>query len=348
MITGQTQAPTPAPTAAPTNPTPAPTTPPPAPTTQAPATTTTPPMSLSCSQGTNCNLPSCFCHGVNTPNNLLLSEIPQLVYLTIDGTFSQYVYDRYVEMMYNKYNPNGCPVKGTLFVKGTPYLTGLLQDLVNNGAEIALQGTKDSYQSDQELHDDIVLQQNHMHNYNIPATGWKSPGLKPYGNGQYDILQTLGLLYDATLSASGTAKQWPYTLDFGYDEPCGIQECPTANFPGLWEMPSNSIVDYLGQYPCVYADGCMFNPPTAADTENFLWDNLMQHYTSNKAPFALRLRQLWFTHPAYAANMQGVNDFIDRLATLNDVYLVSASDVITWMQDPVKVQDITATAPWNC
>lgn len=250
--------------------------------------------------------------------------------------------------MYNKTNPNGCPVKGTLFVKGTPYLTGLLQGLVNEGAEIALQGTKDSYQSAQELHDDIVLQQNHMNNYNIPVTGWKSPGLKPYGNGQYDNLQTLGLLYDATLPASGTAKQWPYTLDFGYDEPCGIPECPTDNFPGLWEMPGNSILDYQDQYQCLYADGCIFNPPTAADTENFLWDNLMRHYTTNRAPFALRLRQLWFTHPAYAVNMQGLNNFIQRLASLNDVYLVSASDVITYMQDPVKVQDITATVPWNC
>lgn len=308
---------------------------------------------VGCAQGINCKLPACFCQGNKIPNNLQSAETPQMVFLTIDGSINLQVYRRYMQFMLNKKNPNGCQARGTIFVSGRTSSPDMLKRIVKMGAEIAIRGLHEHhYESTQHLEEELRIQINDMASNNVTVAGWKTPELQSLGNEQYRILQNYGLKYDATISENipkvGTNKAWPYTLDFGHHGGCVIPECPTAKFPGLWEIPSNAILDYRKFFECTYIDGCMFNPPTTEDTENFLWDNFMDNYKSNRAPFGVQLRQAWFSHPAYTANLKGLNNFIDKLLTLKDVYLVSASDVITWIENPVKVQDITNAVPWNC
>ena len=308
---------------------------------------------VGCVQGINCKLPACFCQGNKVPKNLKPSETPQMVFLTIDGSLNLQVYRRYMQFMLNKKNPNGCPARGTIFASGRTTNSDILKRLLQIGAEIAIQGLHEHhYESTQHLEEELIVQLNDMNKHNVTVAGWKTPELKALGNEQYRILQRYGLKYDATISENipkvGTDKAWPYTLDFGHHGACVIPECPTGKFPGLWEIPSNSIKDYRKFFECTYIDGCMFNPPTMDDTVNFLWDNFMENYKSNRAPFGLQLRQVWFTHPAYSGNLKGLNKFIEKLLTLKDVYLVSASDVLTWMENPTKVQDITNTLPWDC
>jgi len=191
-----------------------------------------------------------------------------------------------------------------------------------------------------------------MKTLNVSSIGWKTPELKTLGNEQFKLLQKYGIKYDATILESvpkaGKPKQWPYTLDFAYKGDCTVPECPTDKFPGIWELPVNSLQDYKKMFECAYIDGCMFSPPSQESTEDFLWDNFLENYNSNKAPFGIHLRQVWFSHPAYAQNLRGLVDFISKILNINDVYIVSASDVITWMENPVPTADITNAYPWNC
>lgn len=306
-----------------------------------------------CAQNVNCHLPNCFCQGTKIPNNLKLSETPQMVYLTIDGSINAAVYRRYKQLVANKKNPNGCRVRGTLFASQRGTLPQIAKKLIKLGAEVAMQGLHEHhYENSQHMEEEVIAQLISMKKTGVNATGWKTPELKALGNEQFRLLQKYGFKYDATLSenipTASEHKPWPYTLDFGYTGECVIPKCPTRSFPGLWEIPSVAVTDYRKMFECNYVDGCMFNPPTSADTVKFLWDNFMYNYKTNRAPFGIHLRQVWFTHPAYSGNIQGLKDFISKLLTLKDVYVVSSDDILTWMQNPVPVSEITGKVPWNC
>lgn len=34
---------------------------------------------------------------------------------------------------------------------------------------------------------------------------------------------------------------FPYTLDYGHHEMCVVEPCPKDRYPGLWEVPMNSL-----------------------------------------------------------------------------------------------------------
>ncbi|XP_045156417.2 uncharacterized protein LOC123522945 [Mercenaria mercenaria] len=315
--------------------------------------TTTKDVTTGCVQNVNCHLPSCFCQGTTIPNNLKLSETPQMVYLTIDGSMNAAAFRRYRQLVLNKKNPNGCKVRGTFFASERGTMRQIAKNLVKLGAEVAMQGLHEHhYENSQHMEKEILAQMNAQRKIGINATGWKTPELKSLGNEQFRLLQKYGFKYDATLSenlpAPNKNKPWPYTLDFGYTGECVIPKCPTQSFPGLWEIPSVALMDYRKMFECSYVDGCMLNPPTSSDTAKFLWDNFMFNYKTNRAPFGIHLRQVWFSHPAYINNIKGIQKFISKILTLKDVYIVSADDIITWIQNPVPVSEMTDKIPWNC
>jgi hypothetical protein len=60
----------------------------------------------------------------------------------------------------------------------------------------------------------------------------------------------------------------------------------------------------------------------------FLWNNFKNFYETNKAPFGINLRHLWFTHDAYRNNAKGFEMFLDKLGQMKDVYIVSNEKLI--------------------
>nr|KAG5705922.1 hypothetical protein BaRGS_010812 [Batillaria attramentaria] len=78
----------------------------------------------------------------------------------------------------------------------------------------------------------------------------------------------------------------------------------TSSHPGFWEIPVNSLYDEQSGFPCVYVDAC--KPPTETEAVDYLWSNFE-------------------------------NTFIDRLLALDDVYIVSAKQVLDWMRTPYNV-----------
>ena len=307
-----------------------------------------------CKQDVNCKLPNCFCQGQTIPSGLSLSETPQMILITIDGSVNPSVYRRYREIFRSRRNPNGCDARGTVFSTANGSYRYFLQRVRSLGAEVAMRGLHEHhFETAKHLEEEIIEQKKSLRRSGITEVmGWKTPEFKSLGDDQFKILERHGFLYDSTLAMNlprGTSNNlWPFTLDFGYNGECAIPVCPKGSFPGLWEIPNNALKDYRGLFECTYTDGCMFNPPTANDTVNFLMNNLMFNYKTNKAPFGIHLRQTWFSHPAYKSNIKGLKKFLDEVQKLNDVYLVAAVDIIDWIKNPTPLSQITNSIPWSC
>lgn len=302
---------------------------------------------LGCQQNANCFLPKCFCKTTNIPL-IPVYQRPQLILLNFDGPIHHSIYSKYETIFGTRVNPDRCPIRGTLFISARTN-SSLAKRLHNMGLEISLRGLVDtSYRSYQKMRQDIINQVRSLttssHGLQMSdIKGWRSPSLKPVGDDQYKILKAFGFVYDSTLISkrvfNGKSGVFPFTLDYGWTEPCQQGPCPKNKHPELWEIPVSSLENIKHGHSCKYADGCPQPMLTAAETEEFLWRNFLRHYQSNRHPFSINLTQKWF-HWHYHQNYQGLLNFIDRVLELGNVYFVSNTDAIKWIQSPVKWSEI--------
>ena len=313
-------------------------------------------LSGKCIQGENCKLPACMCKQTSPPKGLLPQNTPQIVYITIDGNINFHTYANIKKIFQKKrVNPNGCPIKGTLFATDADSNYMIMKMLHSDGFELAMKGMKNkAYQSPATLEYDIGLQKRKLEKSgNIPSKdikGWRSPDLKPLGDKQFEVLGNASL-YDSTLIVGkdhrSEHKLWPFTLDYGWRERCEIELCPYGNHPGVWEVPIIPVDDTNNTRSCEYADSCTNQPNDVQETTDFLMNNFNQYYKSNRAPFAIRLQQVWF-HWHYTNNLEGLNKFIDEILKLDDVYVITVSEMLDWMKNPTPQNQIKDFKPWSC
>nr|XP_054921944.1 chitin deacetylase 8-like [Dermacentor andersoni] len=126
---------------------------------------------------------------------------------------------------------------------------------------------------------------------------------------------------------------YPYTMDFGFRRSCMVYPCPERTYPGLWVVPMNVVFrERAGQdLPCAMADICVLQPITANETFECLRSNFEDFYTTNRAPFPLFLHEAYLQQPS---RKQGYLQFVDWLLQKDDVFLVTISEVLRFMQDP--------------
>lgn len=60
-----------------------------------------------------------------------------MILLTFDGAVNLNNYDHYRKVFDKRYNPNGCPAKGTFFISHEYSNYHMIQQLANEGHEIA-------------------------------------------------------------------------------------------------------------------------------------------------------------------------------------------------------------------
>ncbi|XP_071166720.1 uncharacterized protein [Mytilus edulis] len=294
-----------------------------------------------CIQGLNCKLPGCFCQGGKTPGGFGRENTPQFVYISFDGDIDSRVFFRFKKIFSgDRKNPNNCPISSTFFVSQEGSRDSFVSFLNNKSQEIAMRGSSSSIANIAEFRRQLAQQKGRMKRNRVQVTGWRSPELKPFGDGQYSGLVEEGLQYDSTLVLQENEKVWPFTLDYGWKDHCIIPECPKKKYRGLWEVPNIPVKDYLNRYPCNYVDGCMFSPKTAEETFQFLWNNFYNFYNSNKTPFGVNFRHIWFTHSAYRNNARGFEMFLDKLEQMKDVYIVSTAKLIEWMKNPLQLSEM--------
>lgn len=309
-----------------------------------------------CVAGKNCKLPECLCKSISPPNGVRPENVPQVVYITVDGSIDFHSYSNMKKIFEKKrINPNGCPIKGTVFATDSNSNSLITKMLHADGFEIAMKGLNGgAFQSAETLEKDIHTQKKQLvKNANIPFTdikGWRSPDLKPLGDKQFEILSNTSL-YDSTLivgkDSHNEQNLWPFTLDYGWREKCEIEQCPTGIHPGVWEVPIIPVLELNNSRACVYADSCTNQPANEEETVGFLMDNFNKYYKTNRAPFAIRLQQVWF-HWHYSKNLSGLVQFLDEILKLGDVYVVTVNKMLEWIKSPTSLNKITGFQPWSC
>lgn len=308
-----------------------------------------------CLKSNKCNPPDCFCcrDELKLPR-ISLTQIPQIVFFTFDDAVTEQVSGFYHQLFHpSRKNPNNCPISMTLFISHDNTKYRLVSEFHRRGMEIASHSVTHNTMNGSNFMQEAKAQKENLAKLaNIPIneiTGWRSPFLKPTGDLQPDALKKLGYTYDATLTFSKRSFQekppGPFTLDFGYPYECQVKPCPKHSHPGFWEVPVVSLLDYKQAYDCVYVDGCMNAPPDEEKAYKFLWDNFHNYYTTTRMPFGINMHPSWFYYPD---RLKAMDRFIQKLVSLNDVYIISANRMLEWLKQPTPLRDLHSFAPWAC
>ncbi|XP_014680438.1 PREDICTED: uncharacterized protein LOC106820435 [Priapulus caudatus] len=159
------------------------------------------------------------------------------------------------------------------------------------------------------------------------------------------MLQQHGFKWDNSMPTQlSDPPLWPFTLDYQAEHGCVIEPCPHASYPGLWEIPMVDYIDKTGEF-CNNVDSCEF-PANKKEALDLLRYNFARHYLTNKAPFPVYLRARWFEEAHY--NIEALEEFLDELLLMKDVFFVTISQAVDWMKQPTKLADIQDFAPWRC
>ncbi|XP_055883796.1 chitin deacetylase 7-like isoform X1 [Biomphalaria glabrata] len=308
----------------------------------------------------SCQLPSCYCPGTAIPRGLSASSVPQMVMLTFDDEVSGAFYGYYQRLFRpGRYNPNGCPVRGCMYVSGSGTEYDLVYPLYAMGNEIASHTISHKFPhtwwstaSYQDFYDESTgMRENLISRAGLPKEaikGFRVPFLQLGSDNMYSALYDAGFHYDTSMFTGSEQETgdpiWPFTLDYTPSNVyCQHGPCPHKQYPGMWEIPVQRWFGMDG-HSCAMPDGCSATGD-AEETLEYLKSNFRRFYHSNRAPFGIFIHARWF-HTEH--NLDGLDRFIDYLLTIDDVYIVTPSQVLEWMKNPTPLSSIRSFGPWSC
>jgi len=279
-------------------------------------------------------------------------------------------------------NPNGSPYRFTFFTTQTATAYDVVENLYANGHEIAGhtvthgndQGAANTYFPNMNASNaeaevagqrDIILSQTNIRMRDIK--GYRCPDLAA-GEEYRKQLYKHNFTYDSSLGTIFHAGEpnstenlpvWPYTLDWGGSSRTYSAGSP-ANGPlpmaynGLWEIPLNPLL--ADGHDCGTIDTCrpelaMYPFAGMSQTEvaaGFQW-NFQRAYTTNRAPLGIFLHTAWLKDaPAGSTTpgdqtRKGLRLFLESLAKYDDVWVVTPTQVLQWMQAQGKAAAAAAT-----
>ncbi|KAK7101667.1 hypothetical protein V1264_020012 [Littorina saxatilis] len=307
-----------------------------------------------------CQLPKCRCPGTDIPAGLSAKSIPQMVMLTFDDEVSAAYYG-YFQRLFRpgRYNPNGCPVRGCLFVSGSGTDYDLVYPMYAMGMEIASHTLSHKFPhtwwataSYQEYVDEVEgMRKKLVSDAGVPyeaIKGFRVPFLQVGADNMYKSLYDNKFVYDTSMFTGsvweGSDPVWPFTLDYSVpDEFCQHKPCPKKQYPGFWEIPVQRWYGVDG-ISCAMPDGCTASADAEEDME-FFRSNFKRYYESNRAPLGIFVHARWF-HTEH--HLDALDRFIDELMYLEDVYIVTPIQVIEWMKNPTSLDKIKSFKPWGC
>lgn len=301
-----------------------------------------------------CTPPKCSCPRFSYPMDR--KDIPQMVYFGFDDAVNVVMSNYYEQLFTEKRkNPNGCPVKITLYISHQYTDYSKVKSFYDKGYEIAVHSVTHSSINNAAILKKEARDQkkNLVKKAGVPAKeiiGWRSPFLKTAGNVQPKILKKLGYEYDISLTYSrqnmDLPKPWPFTMDNGWPYRCGIRPCPTgARIKNFWSVPVVSLMDHEHKYPCAYVDGCAVRAGNVDEAFTYLKDNFMSYYNTTRTPFGLNMHAAWFYT---RANLRAMNRFLDLLQSMDDVYVVTVKQMLDWMKKPTPLSDLHTMKSWGC
>jgi len=262
-------------------------------------------------------------------------------------------------------NPNGCDVKATFFVSHRYNNYSMTQELHRRGHEMAVHsishdneeeywdnGTVSSWSAEMGGARDMMVRWG-----NVPADdiyGSRAPLLRLGGNRQFTALEREGFVYDSSMVAPLTNPPfWPYPLAFSAPHRChgNFQNCPTRSH-SVMEMVMNEFdpreePGYEDETVsgCAMLDSCS-QIRTPDNLYNVLTHNFIRHYEQNRAPMGMYLHAAWLKKQPEM--LDALLFWLDEvLSTYDDVYLVTMSQVLAWMQSPVDSSGAVQFPAWK-
>ena len=279
------------------------------------------------------------------------------VYMSFDDAMTVTSYNKYYNLFLNpalqRHNPNGCPHRATYFVSDEYTDYAKVRTLYDAGHEIASHSInhitmKFLPKADQKYEmsgqRDIIVEK-----AGIPAQavrGSRAPYLDIGGDRFYDMLHEEHFWYDASITYRTDPPIWPHTMHAGTINYCDkpSQECPGLAHP-LWQVPLNVYMDKRKSPVCGMLDGC--RPATANDTFDLIWRNFQRHYNApHRPPFGLNLHSAWFI--GYSHTLDGFKMFLDKITTMDDVWVAPICDIIEWIKTPVGLSSLNASDHFQC
>ena len=321
------------------------------------APTTPVPDPTVCSPET-CRLPDCHCPSLSAPNNLDKANIPQIVMFTFDDAVNEQVIDYYKQLFpAERVNPNGCPISATFFVSHNWTDYNMVKQLYLQGHEIASHSITHRMPQSWWMHAsyDTLKRElsgqrdNIVKKASIPkreVRGIRIPFLQIGGDTQFQMMHDEGFDYDASFMTGPYPEggMWPYTLDFVLQVPthCSNMNCPKKTYKGMWEVPLNRWSGPSG-HSCAMVDSCNTQPSGKGEALSYLWQNFNKQYYGNKAPVGVNMHAVWFNTDTYLDAMQ---EFIQTLVEMDDVYIVTVHQTLEWMRDPQTMDSLKEWGPW--
>jgi len=307
-----------------------------------------------------CVLPNCRCSSATVPDNIPPTEIPQIVTFSFDSAVNVINYPLYQELLTGRTNPNGADASVTFFVSHEYNDYNLTHQLYRQGHEIGMNSITRTASSDywrnlnetmwmSEI-DDQRFQMAHLANISVDdIKGMRAPLLQIGGDAMYSAIHE-NLTWECTRPTLNirTPGLWPYTNDFSSIQDCQIAPCPREAYPGLWTFPMIDLLS-LGGSPCPMVDQCDPRPTTANETLTLLRTNFLDQYNGNRAPFGVFTTSALLLGPGdeFIQRKEGYKMFLDYLAGLPDVYVVSISKALEWIKSPTPTSAINGFVPWQ-
>ena len=301
-----------------------------------------------------CKLPDCHCAGTDIPGGLDVKDTPQIVAISFDDGVRVIDYESYYSKVFNgRKNPNGCPIGLTLFVSHNYTDYTLVEDLhYAQGYEMADHSVTHREPIDwwnsatyKEWTNEVMDQKAILNEWgNVPmdsVRGFRGPFLVT-SETELQVLHDNNFTYDATMGSK--TPYWPFTLDYKSPLCTSPATCPEGAYPGLWIIP-NLIYKQKSGYPCAMLDACT-GPKTEQDWVDFFMDNFNSHYNGNRSPFTIYSHSAWFYMGAERASAYIA--FLDKLATMKDVYIITHSQMLDWVKSPTPLDKIADFASWQC
>lgn len=309
-----------------------------------------------------CALPECFCSpdGTRIPGDLESKDVPQMILMSFDGAMNNMNYPHYRSLLNKEHrkNPNGCPIRATFFLSHEYTSYFYVQKMFADGHEIGslsvthrgpeswwAKAKYENWTEEMVGMREILSRFGNVSKENV--LGMRAPYIKPGGNAMLNMIYDFAFAYDSSFAAPPSkVPLWPYTLDYRIPHHCVNKGCSTHSYPGVWEIPLNTMHSEDGTGGgCVLADQCVF--PDDEDTVfEFLLENFLRHYRTNRAPLGLYFHVNWFTDKI---KTKALHRFVDHvLKNYDNAWFVTMQQALLWMRSPKRSAELRDLEAWAC
>lgn len=198
--------------------------------------------------------------------------------------------------------------------------------------------------------------------------GFRAPYLAT-NSSMFTAVKNAGFLYDSSVMESPFYSPvsrgigsflWPYTFDYGKAQLCSgwasDNNCPSGKLPGLWELPLYEYVSTtdVNSNPAFYGVLDLGGPQAYSgypsriegnDLRNIFQLHFNERYTGNRAPM-----MLGFHAPGFDSGLRQreIRENIATMLAQPNVWAVTATGLVEWMQNPVPASQMTAWYQGYC